>query len=337
MEFKRTPDECFDNLSGYPFKPNYQQIADSEGGELRMHYVNEGPAAGQLVLLMHGQPTWSYLYRKMIPILVQAGHRVIAPDLIGFGKSDKPTQRKDYTYANHVAWVKGLVKAIDLRDITLFCQDWGGLIGLRVAAENPDRFARIVVANTGLPDSQDVPSEKFEEVSKQMHAYYETLPVHANVAELAVAMMSDTSGMNFMHWQKFAADSAGFSPREVVARLAPLSEDEKDAYGAPFPDESYLAGARQFPSLVPIMPDNPATEANRAAWKVFEQWEKPLLTTFSDSDPVTGGGDVRFQQSVPGAQGQPHTIIKGAGHFLQEQAPEELSQVIVKFIADNPL
>jgi len=337
MQFKRTPDERFDNIPDYPFEPNYQQVADGEGGELRMHYIDEGPADGELVLLMHGQPSWSYLYRKMIPIFVAAGYRVIAPDLIGFGKSDKPTERSNYTYANHVAWVKALLEAIDLRDITLFCQDWGGLIGLRVATENPDRFARIVTANTGLPDSKGVSAEALEEASKPMHAYYETVPVHANAVEMAVAMGGDDSGMGFMHWQKFCAESEGFLPEEVLALMAPLSEAEKAAYAAPFPDESYKAGARQFPTLVPIVPDNPATLANRAAWAVLEQWEKPFLTAFSDSDPVTAGAHVRFQKSVPGAQGQPHVTIEGAAHFLQEQAPQELAEATMRLIADNPL
>ena len=337
MNYNRTPDERFDNLPDFPFAPHYQQVPDGEGGELRMHYLDEGPADGELVLLMHGQPSWCYLYRKMIPILVDGGCRVIAPDLVGFGKSDKPTERSDYTYANHVSWVKALLETIDLQGITLFCQDWGGLIGLRVAAENADRFARIVVANTGLPDSQGVAEEDLAEASKPMHAYYETVPVHANVVDMATGMGTDESGMGFMHWQKFCAESGGFRPEEVLALMLSLSDEEKAAYAAPFPDESYIAGARQFPTLVPITPDNPATLANRAAWAVFEQWEKPLLTAFSDSDPVTAGAQVRFQKSVPGAQGQPHITIEGAGHFLQEQAPEALAEATMKLIADNPL
>ena len=217
MEFKRTPNERFENIPDYPFEPHYQQVPDGEGGELRMHYLDEGPADSQVVLLMHGQPSWSYLYRKMIPIFVERGYRVIAPDLVGFGKSDKPTERENYTYANHVAWVKALIEAIDLAGITLFCQDWGGLIGLRVAAENADRFARIVVANTGLPDSKGVPEAELEEASKPMRAYYETVPVHASAVEMAMAMGGDESGMGFMHWQKFCAESEGFRPEEVLA------------------------------------------------------------------------------------------------------------------------
>ena len=339
MEFKRTPDACFNNLPDYPFEPNYIQVADGEGGELRMHYLDEGSNDGEVVLLMHGQPAWSYLYRNMVPFFVAAGYRVIAPDLIGFGKSDKPTLRENYTYANHVGWIKALLDTIGLQKITLFCQDWGGLIGLRVAAENSDRFARIVVANTGLPDAQGVPPEQIEEKSRLMHAYYDSLAVPANPLEMGMAMAGDKSGMGFMHWVKYCSESQGFYPQAVLAMSNGdlLSPEEQQAYGAPFPDESYLAGGRQFPTLVPIFPDNPAISANRAAWSVFEQWQKPLLCAFSDSDPVTAGGDVRFKASVPGAQGQPHITIEGAGHFLQEHSPQELAEATMKLMADNPL
>lgn len=337
MNYQRTPQERFDNLPDYPFEPHYQTIPVAGGQELRMHYVHEGPADGELVLLMHGQPSWSYLYRKMIPLLVNAGYRVVAPDLIGFGKSDKPIHRDDYSYANHVEWIQVLLTSLDLDEITLFCQDWGGLIGLRAAAENPERFARIVVANTGLPDSPGVADDEVAALCMQMDRYYASVPVHANALEMAMAMGSDESAMKFMHWQKFCSESEGFRPEEVMALMLPLSEEEKAAYAAPFPDESYLAGAREFPSLVPIRPDNPATAANRAAWAVFEQWQKPLLTAFSDSDPVTAGAELRFQKTIPGAQGQPHITIAGAGHFLQEQAPSELATVTMNFMRDNPL
>jgi haloalkane dehalogenase len=335
MEYVRTDDSRFDNLPGYPFVPHYKEVPDFDGGTLRMHYIDEGE--GQVILCLHGQPSWSYLYRKMIPLFVEAGYRVVAPDMIGFGKSDKPTARENYTYANHVTWITTLIEALDLGDITLFCQDWGGLIGLRVAAESADRFARIVAANTGLPDAQGVTGDKVAQVSKQMHAYYDSLPVPANTAEMAMAMAGDDSGMGFLHWVKYCGESTGFSPQEVLtlSTAGILSEEEQGAYGAPFPDETYLAGARQFPSLVPIMPDNPAIEANRAAWAVFEKWEKPFLTAFSDSDPVTAGGHVRFQKSIPGARNQAHVTIEGAGHFLQEQAPEMLAEVTLKLISDS--
>jgi haloalkane dehalogenase len=341
MDKVRTSDSHFENLPGYPFDPNYTEVLDFDGGTLRMHYLDERAAdegTGEVILCLHGQPSWSYLYRKMIPIFIEAGYRVIAPDMIGFGRSDKPTNRDDYTYANHVAWIKELIENLNLTNITLVCQDWGGLIGLRVAAENPDRFARIVTANTGLPDAQGITADKVEEVSNQMRAYYDSLPIHANAIEMGMAMGSDDSGMGFLHWVKFCGESPGFSPQEVLTfSVGTLSEAEQKAYGAPFPDETYLAGGRQFPSLVPIIPDNTAIAANREAWTVFETWEKPFLTAFSDSDPVTAGGEIRFQKSVPGAQGQPHITIKGAGHFLQDQAPEELAQATIKLIMDNPI
>ena len=336
MKTVRTDETRFANLPGYPFEPNYIEIPDGEGGALRMHYLDEG--VGEVILCLHGQPSWSYLYRKMIPIFKDAGYRIIAPDMIGFGKSDKPTERDNYTYANHVAWVLALIEALDLQGITLVCQDWGGLIGLRVAAENPGRFARIVAANIGLPDAKGVPDDKIGDASDQMRVYYESLPVHANVPEMFMAMAGDTSGMGFLHWVKFCGESDGFSPKDVLAMSLgdTLTAEEQEAYGAPFPDETYLAGGRQFPSLVPIIPDNPAIGANRAAWKVLEQWDKPFLTAFSDSDPVTAGGEVRFQESVPGAKGQPHLTIEGAGHFLQDQAPEELAAATIKLIVGNP-
>jgi len=335
MEYVRTDENRFSDLPGYPFEPHYIEVPDFDGGTLRMHYVDKG--TGKVILCLHGQPSWSYLYRKMIPLFTEAGYRVVAPDFIGFGKSDKPTDRSNYTYANHVAWLKALLEALDLTDITLVCQDWGGLIGLRTAAENPDRFARIVTANTGLPDAQGVPDDKIAEVSERMRAYYDSLPIAANPVEMGMAMSSDNTGMGFLHWVKYCAESDGFSPQDVLTMSTGgiLSEDEQRAYGAPFPDETYLAGGREFPSLVPIIPDNPAIPANRAAWAVFEKWEKPFLTAFSDSDPVTAGAHVRFQQSVPGAEGQPHITIEGAGHFLQEQASEELAAATIKLIVDN--
>ncbi len=337
MDFLRTDEQRFDNLPGYPFAPHYVDVPDLEGGALRMHYVDEGE--GDLVLCLHGQPSWSYLYRKMIPILVAGGCRVVAPDFIGFGKSDKPTSRTSYTYANHVAWLTALLEALELTDITMICQDWGGLIGLRTAAESPQRFARIVTANTGLPDASGVADDEVAEVSARMRTYYESLAVPANVVEMFTGMAEDSSGMGFLHWVKFCAESDGFVVSDVLNLSCggALSEDERRAYDAPFPDEAHKAGARQFPSLVPIIPDNPAIGPNRAAWGVFGAWEKPFLTAFSDSDPVTAGAHVRFQEQVPGAQGQSHVTIKGAGHFLQEQAPEELAGAALKLIADNPL
>jgi haloalkane dehalogenase len=334
MDFIRTPDDRFTNLEGYPFQPHYLDINDGEGGRLRMHYLDEGPATGELILCLHGQPTWSYLYRKMIPILTSAGYRVIAPDLVGFGKSDKPTHRGDYTYANHVAWLAQFVNTLNLQKITLMCQDWGGLIGLRVLTQNTDRFARLVVANTGLPDAKGIP----DEMAAPMHALFDTIPALAP-AEMSAKLRENEHGAGFMYWIKYCDSYPDLVISDVVSLSASgtMNDAAKHAYDAPFPAEDYKQGARQFPSLVPIFPDNVAIDDNRAAWEILEAFEKPVITAFSDKDPVTAGGYQRFQESVPGAQGQKHTTIEGAGHFLQDDAPEALSNTIIQFCQDNPL
>lgn len=294
METLRTPDNRFENLPGYPFAPHYLEI---EG--LRIHYVDEGPRSAAPVLLLHGEPSWSYLYRKMIPVIVAAGHRAVAPDLVGFGRSDKPVRREDYTYQRHVDWMRDLLHGLDLREITLVCQDWGGLIGLRLAAEHSDRFARIVAANTFLPTG-DMPL-----------------------------------GDAFHQWRQFSQEVPTFPVGRIVQGgcATTLAPEVIDAYDAPFPDERYKAGARQFPTLVPASPDDPAAAANRKAWEVLWKWEKPFLTAFGDSDPITRGADRVLQETIPGAKGQPHTTIAGAGHFLQEDKGEELARVVVDFIA----
>ena len=297
MELLRTPDERFAGLPGYPFAPHYVEV---DG--VRIHYVDEGPRDAAPVLLLHGEPSWSYLYRKMIPILVAAGSRAIAPDLVGFGRSDKPARREDYTYQRHVDWMTGLLTALDLRGVTLVGQDWGGLIGLRLAAEHEARFARVVAANTFLPTG-DVPA-----------------------------------GRAFRLWQRFSQETPVFHAGGIVkgACATELSADVIAAYDAPFPDDRYLAGARQFPMLVPTTPDDPASAPNRRAWEVLERWQKPFLTAFSDGDPVTRGADAVLQQRIPGAAGQRHVTITGAGHFLQEDKGEELARVIVEFITHTP-
>jgi len=294
MKALRTPEARFENLPGYPFSPNYVEI---DG--LRMHYVDEGPRDGAVVLLLHGEPSWSYLYRFMIPILAGRGHRVVAPDLVGFGKSDKPADRAVFSYAGHVAWLRGFVEALDLRGITLFCQDWGSLLGLRVAAENEDRFARIALGNGGLPTGdQEMPRA-------------------------------------FLQWQRFARFSPWFPIGKILqkATVRELSDAEVAAYDAPFPSNRYKAAARAFPLLVPTRPDNPASDANRAAWAVFKRWEKPFLTLFSNRDPLTRGGEKPWQESVPGARNQPHTKIMNAGHFLQEDKPDELVEHLHAFVS----
>jgi haloalkane dehalogenase len=340
MDFVRTPDERFENLYNYPFAPNYTEVDDSEGGKLRMHYLDEGPKDGEVILCMHGQPSWSYLYRNMIPILTNAGYRCIAPDLIGFGKSDKPASIDDYTYARHVEWVRQLINNIDLTDITLIGQDWGGLIGLRLAAENDTVFARIVVANTGLPTGAPIPEAMHESVYK---IFDETPALPPQ--EMFQAMAGATNGFGFFHWVKYCAEYPDFNVTDIIrpgelnasTNENAFSPEEQAGYGAPFPDNTYMSGARKFPTLVPILPNNVAIPANKAAWKVFEKWEKPLITAFSNNDMVSAGGEKIFQDRVPGAKGQKHTSINGGGHFLQDARAAELSKVVIQFIQDNPL
>lgn len=302
MRFLRTDDSCFDNLPDYSFTPNYLMVDDDEGGELRLHYVDEGPKYASPILLMHGEPSWSYLYRKMIPLLVNAGFRVIAPDLIGFGRSDKPTKRSDYTYQRHVDWMHSVLKQLELNDITLFCQDWGGLIGLRLAAEQSGRFSRVVAANTGLPTGEHSPSEAFKQ------------------------------------WQTFSQEVAIFPAGAIIngGVTSDLTPEIIAAYNAPYPEEKYKEGARQFPVLVPTSTDDPSSKNNITAWQVLCQWQKPFLTAFSDKDPITGGGDKIMQKLIPGTKGQRHTTIINGGHFLQEDDSEMLAEVIIQFVSDNP-
>lgn len=332
MKMLRTPESRFDNLVGYPFAPHYVEVPDGEGGTLRMHYLDEG--RGEVILALHGQPTWSYLYRKMIPPLTAAGYRVIAPDLIGFGKSDKPVDRSSYSYANHVLWVKGLIEALDLSGMTLFGQDWGGLIGLRVVAENADRFARVVAANTGLPDARDIP----DDMAPRLHALLDDTPA-LPLLEMAAKLAGPAGDRPpFMYWVKHCDAYEPFDPAMVVrASLRNGTDADYAGYAAPFPSEEYMQGARQFPSLVPIIPDNPAVPANRAAWQFFSTFDKPFLTAFSDQDPVTRGGERRFIDTVPGARGQKHTIVRGAGHFLQDDAAEEMAAIVIDFMKANPV
>jgi len=293
MKVLRTPDERFADLADYPFAPHYLNVADADGTALRIHYVDDGPRDAAPILLMHGEPSWSYLYRKFVPDLVARGHRVIAPDLIGFGKSDKPAARGDYTYERHVAWMSAWLTALDLTDITLFCQDWGGLVGLRLVAAFPDRFARLVVSNTGLP-------------------------------------VGTGSSEGFDAWLAFSQNVPQFPVGFIVngGTTRDLTVAEIAAYDAPFPDESYKEGARQFPTLVPITPDHASVAENRAAWAVLERFERPVLTAFGEKDAVTKGGERAFIDRIPGAKGQPHRIIAGGGHFVQEDAPEELCGLI---------
>lgn len=325
MQIQRTPDECFENLKDYPFAPHYLVVDDTEGGELRVHYLDEGPADGPVVLLMHGQPTWSYLYRHMIPPLVAAGFRVLAPDLIGFGRSDKPTKIEDYTYARHISWMTQWLLALDLRGITVFFQDWGSLIGLRLVAAFPERFDHVVLANGGLPTGM-VPTAYTEPLKEA----YKTLPV-VKVQELG-ERFTDTTGIpGFLYWRKFCAESPDLDIGVLMTEglAAAFDPDTAAAYRAPFPDDSYLAGARRFPSLVPVFHDEPQVQENRAAWEVLRSFNKPFMLAFSDNDPVTAGGDKKFLAEVPGCRGVAHRTIANAGHFLQQDQPAQCVQAIL--------
>jgi haloalkane dehalogenase len=292
MDFLRTPDSQFLELPDFDFQPRFLDV-----GGLRMAFVEAGPIDGPTVLCLHGEPTWSFLYRKVMPVLANAGLRAVAPDLIGFGRSDKPTHREDYTYQRHLDWLRTFIEAQRLEHLTLLCQDWGGLLGLRLATEMPERFDRIVAANTFLPTG-DLPMPKA-----------------------------------FFRWREFSQNTPAFDVGGIVAKgcAQPLSPAVQAAYDAPFPDDTFKAGARQFPMLVPATPDDPQTVPNRRAWEVLGAWTKPFLTAFSDQDPITRGGDEFFQGIVPGAQGQPHVTLAG-GHFLQEDAGEALGQVVVDFV-----
>jgi haloalkane dehalogenase len=303
MELLRTPDDRFEGLPDFPFTPRYARVDDTEGGPLRVHYIDEGPPDGEVVLLLHGEPSWSFLYRTMIPVLTGAGLRCIAPDLVGFGRSDKPARREDYTFARHVEWMReALFDHLDLQGITLVGQDWGSLVGLRLVGEHPDRFARVVIANGGLPTG-DQP-------------------------------LSDA----FLAWQKFSQEAPEFPIGGIVngGCAGDLAPEVIAGYDAPFPDDSFTAGARTFPMLVPTSPDDPAAAANRAAWEVLAKFDRPFLTAFADGDPITRGGERIFQRTVPGARDQPHTTIEGAGHFLQEDQGPALARVIADFVASTP-
>jgi haloalkane dehalogenase len=299
MEALRTPDERFASLPDFPFEPHYVEVASGDGDRLRVHYLDEGPRDGAIVLMMHGEPSWCFLYRKLFPTLVAAGLRCIAPDLVGFGRSDKPTDRAEYTYARHVEWMRAaLFDALDLHDVTLVGQDWGGLIGLRLVGEHPDRFARVVAANTFLPTGDTPPGEAF------------------------------------LNWQRFSQTVEDFDVGFIVSTgcATKLADPVLAAYNAPFPDDRYKAGARQFPMLVPTAPDDPAAAANRKAGETLRAWDKPFLTAFSDQDPIMKGGDHVFQREVPGCDGQPHTTIVGGSHFLQEDEGEQLARVVTTWL-----
>ena len=297
MDVVRTPEERFADLPDYAFEPHHLTLADG----VRMHYVDEGPRDGEVVLMLHGEPSWSYLYRHMVPVFAAAGFRAVAPDLVGFGKSDKPTAPGAYSYQAHVDWLREWIEALDLRRITLVCQDWGSLLGLRLAAEHDDRFDRIVVANGFLPTADRDP------------------------------------GAAFRIWRSFARWTPVLPVGRIVATgtRRTLSPAERAAYDAPFPSSRYKAGARVFPRLVPTSPDDPAVAANRAAWDRLGQWEKPFLTLFGRHDPILGRADKPLQEHVPGAQNQPHARLEGS-HFVQEDVGPEIAERTVAWMQGRP-
>ncbi|MEE4351161.1 MAG: haloalkane dehalogenase [Pacificimonas sp.] len=299
MTVLRTPEARFEQLPDFDFPVAYTTITDEALGDIRIAHVEAGPEGGPKVLLMHGEPSWSFLYRKMIAVLVDGGARVYAPDLVGFGRSDKPEEKEAYTYANHVRWMQAWFDAQRFQDLTLFCQDWGGLLGLRLVAANADRFAGVVASNTFLPTGEGKPSE------------------------------------GFLNWRKFSQAVPDFDSGMILqgATTTELSADEVSAYNAPFPDDRYKAGARMFPLLVPISEDDPEAPANRKAWAALERFEKPFLTLFGSDDPVTRGSEEVLQARIPGAKGQPHRIIEGGHHFIQEDAGPELAKEILAMIA----
>jgi haloalkane dehalogenase len=300
MDALRTPDDRFAALPDFPYAPRYVQVpaGDGSGATLRMAWVEAGPADAPVVLMLHGEPSWSFLYRACMRVVADAGLRAVAPDLVGFGRSDKPARIADYSYQRHMDWLGAFVDALALRDITLLCQDWGGLLGLRLVGEQPERFAAVVAANTFLPTGDIKPPEAF------------------------------------FRWREHATTTpelkiGGIVSRAVARGLAP---EVVAAYDAPFPDERYKAGARAFPALVPATPDDPASEPNRRAWKTLQRFERPFVTAFGDSDPITRGGDLMLQAMIPGAKGQPHRTLARAGHFLQEDVGEELGQICVDVV-----
>lgn len=339
MKVLRTPDERFADLPDFGYEPHYTVVprGDGEREGLRIHHVEAGPEDGPAVLLMHGQPTWSFLYRRMIPVLAERGMRVLAPDLVGYGRSDKPSERDDYTYQRQVDWSSAWLRGNDVVHATLVGQDWGGLIGLRMAARDPARFDRIVAANTGLPLPLQMPDETVNRIQR----FYAEAPT-PTMAEMQqqISQMGTDPAMKFAYWQKWTWETEDIPVGLMLAASVDgvsLTPEEMAAYDAPFPDPSYKAGVRAMPSRVPMLPDDPSLPAQIEAWKVFSQWTKPFLCAFSDNDPVTGAARLPLETRVPGAQGQPHRTIEGGGHFLQEGRGRELATIVADFIEQTPV
>jgi len=303
MQVLKTPESAFNKITDFPYSPCFTEITDTVSSEMTMAHYQCGPEDGHTVLLMHGEPTWAYLYRKMMPVLAEAGFNVIAPDLIGFGRSDKPVRKEDYSYARHLIWIKDWFTQVVKGPTTLFCQDWGGLLGLRLVADMPDYFSGVMVSNTGLPTGDHSPSEAF------------------------------------IKWRRFSQDVPIFPTSTVIQNGTTTELDEATlaAYDAPFPDEQYKAGARMFPLLVPTSPDSVEAQANKQAWDKLKQFKKPFITAFGDSDPITKGGDKLFQKLIPGCKGMAHRLVENGGHFIQEDQGELLANLLIQFIKKTQL
>jgi haloalkane dehalogenase len=316
MSVLRTPEERFAELPDYRFSPNYIRVEARGIPSLSMHYVDAGPIDGPTVVLLHGQPTWSYLYRDVINVLCAAGLRVIAPDNIGFGRSDKLTDPTDYTFSRHIDWVQSAVTRLGLRDITLVVQDWGGPIGLSVLAREPDRFARVVATNTIL------------------HTCDPSLAGKLAWAHHAIDGDRVVLQETLLDYVLFYQRSPQLVPSLFLNAVAgPLSADVLAAYDAPFPDRSFTAGLRQLTALIPLTRSDPGAAIGRATMAALTEWTRPFLTAYSDGDPATRGWENIFQEMIPGAQGQPHTTVTGAGHFVQEQRGELLGSIVADFVA----
>jgi haloalkane dehalogenase len=318
MSVLRTPDERFADLPGFDYAPSYVEVEARRMASLRMHYVDTGPPDGPVALLLHGQPTWSYVYRTVIEVLTAAGMRVVAPDNIGYGRSDKLTEATDYTFARHVDWLSSMVTRLDLHDVTLVVQDWGGPLGLSVLARHPERFARVVATNTILHTCDP-------DLAGQL-----TWPHHGVGAD---QVLHAETLLDYVSFYQRAPDITPSFFLDAVA--GPLDADVLAAYDAPFPDRSYKAGLRQMIALVPLTRNDPGAAIGRATMAGLGQWHRPFLTAYSDGDPATAGWDGVFQKRVPGAGGMPHRVITGAGHFVQEQRGEELGEIVARFVRDT--
>ncbi len=321
MDVLRTPDDRFEALHEYPFEPHYAEVSDPDGGALRMHYVDEGPRDAPPVLMFHGNPEWSYGFRRLISRLAAEGFRAIAPDMIGFGRSDKPVERREHSIARHVGWLRELVQRLDLREITLICQDWGGTMGPGVVALEEQRFARILISN-GIMHTAEA------ELAGRLPRGYS---VHTlNEHEMCI-------GTDMLAWLARSQRMEGLTASQAAHGLCtePVSEDVAAGYDAPFPDERHMVALRQFAMLIPLRLEDEGAVHNRETWKRLSSFRKPVLTVYGDADPTTGGWDAIYQERIPGARGQPHVVLEGAGHFLAEDRPEELAERALGFIRQS--